>query len=500
LAGCATVEENPKKNQQLGLITTPATYYTTQRARYLGERYKNNLDRLIERIVRNPKTTNLQFANNIASVGGIGFFTHSATTSIDERFLEVIIGIPDTFDSKLDHSAKVARVFSLYGVELLSILISDADIYQEKEVNGYGLNLSWRNLFSDAAGPKISLERAVLYFSKAKVRSFLRGDLTQSALLGEAIMFAVVDDGPMKLVSYQPRELKPDSRAPIQEEILRAGRVPSQSEEPIYLAPAAKPSIVEKEQAKSSTEVLSLSREKLAETMVEPEFSVQSEPGNEVAPLADNPKEVPVGSPPAMERPEPGRIPVVQTSEAIFKKQDSIDRAATLASPEHKRTASQDVVAKTETEPPGIILAPPLANAPTETKSLEGEWKKHESLASKSARPPTKEELMARSSPQVLHGFVIQVAFGEMRDARRWAETLERRGFAVSLTEAGNSGSVRVRIGNFAGREEAERQLQALRQDGLKGILLNLPQAYRPQVQSAPAEAETGDKTVSAVP
>ena len=141
-----------------------------------------NLDRLVERIVRNPKTANLQFANNIASVGGIGFFTHSATTSVDERFLEIIMGVPETFDSKLDHGAKVHRVFSLYGAELLSILASDSDIYEEKEVNGYGLNLSWRNLVPDSAGPRISLERSTLYFPKARVRSFLRGDLSQNAL------------------------------------------------------------------------------------------------------------------------------------------------------------------------------------------------------------------------------------------------------------------------------------------------------------------------------
>src|SRR5215475_14632970 len=103
LAACATVEENPKKNAHLGLITTPPTYYTTQRARYLGEKYKNNLDRLVERIVRNPKTANLQFANNIASVGGIGFFTHSATNTVDERYLEIIMGVPETFDSQLDN-------------------------------------------------------------------------------------------------------------------------------------------------------------------------------------------------------------------------------------------------------------------------------------------------------------------------------------------------------------------------------------------------------------
>ena len=230
LAGCATVEENPKKNIQLGLITTPPTYYTTQRARYLGEKYKSNLDRLVERIVRNPKTANLQFANNIASVGGIGFFTHSATSSVDERFLEIIMGVPETFDSQQDNNAKVHGVFSLYGAELLSILASDSDIYQDKEVNGYGLNLSWRNLVSDTAGPRVSLERTTLYFPKARVRSFLRGELSQNTFLGEAVIFAVIDDGPMKLVSYRPQELKPDSRRPIEEEPLIAGRITQKPE------------------------------------------------------------------------------------------------------------------------------------------------------------------------------------------------------------------------------------------------------------------------------
>jgi hypothetical protein len=487
LASCATLEDNPKKNHQLGLISTPPTYYTTQRARYLGERYKSNLDRLVERIVRNPKTANLQFANNIASVGGIGFFTHSAAGSIDERFLEVIMGIPDSFDANLEHSAKVSRVFSLYGTELLSILVSDPDIYQEKEVNGYGLNLSWRNLLSDAGGPRISLERAVLYFSKAKARGFLRGDLTPSALLGEAVMFAVVDDGPMKLVSYRPQALKPDWRAPIQEEILRAGRVPgqpgSESEKPVFLPPATKPSIVEREQAKSSAETLLLSNEKLAKTAVEPGLSMKSEYENEVAPPAHKPKEVPVVSSPSLEPSEPG-LQVVQAKEAV-RTRDSVDRL-------------QQVALKNEPALPATTLVPPFTNVPIETKSMGEQSKKQELLTSKSAMPAAKEEPMTRSAPQVLQGFVIQLAFGDMRDARRWAETLERRGFAVSLTEAGSSGSVRVRIGNFAVREEAERQLQAFRQDGLKGILVNLPQAYHPQVQLAPTEAELSDKTVSA--
>src|SRR5215471_20865277 len=128
LAGCATVEENPKKNTQLGLITTPPSYYTTQRARYLGQKYKANLDRLVERIIRNQKTANLQFANNIASVGGIGFFTHSAATIPDERYLEVVLAAPDAFEISGEYSAKVNRLFELYGIELLSLLASDSEI------------------------------------------------------------------------------------------------------------------------------------------------------------------------------------------------------------------------------------------------------------------------------------------------------------------------------------------------------------------------------------
>ena len=57
-------------------------------------------------------------------------------------------------------------------------------------------------------------------FPKPEFEAFLRGDLSQNAFLGEAVMFAVIDDGPMKLVSYRPQELKPDSRWPIQEEPL----------------------------------------------------------------------------------------------------------------------------------------------------------------------------------------------------------------------------------------------------------------------------------------
>src|SRR5215213_8928041 len=112
LGGCGLLDDSAtRKPSNGGLITTPVTYYSTSRARYLGIKYKENLDRLVERIVRNPKTANLQFANNIASVGGIGFFTHSATKTADERYLEVVLAAPETFEIKGAHNNKVNRLF-----------------------------------------------------------------------------------------------------------------------------------------------------------------------------------------------------------------------------------------------------------------------------------------------------------------------------------------------------------------------------------------------------
>jgi hypothetical protein len=205
----------------------------------LGGKYKENLDRLVDRIVRNPKTANLQFANNIASVGGIGFFTHSATKTPDERYLEVVLGAPETFETKGDYSAKIYRLFSVYGTDLLSILASDSDIAQEKEVSGYGLNFAWRNIAQEASGSRVVLERAVVYFPKDKARAFLRHEIDHNKFLAEGIIFAVEEDGPMNLVSYRPQVVKPDFRPPIREENLAVGKLEADPGASLSKAPIA---------------------------------------------------------------------------------------------------------------------------------------------------------------------------------------------------------------------------------------------------------------------
>jgi DedD protein len=487
VAGCGAVDQIPKKSPHLGLVATPTTYYSTQKAKYLGEKYKSNLDRMVERIVRNPKTANLQFANNIASVGGIGFFTHSATSSVDERFLEVIMGAPETFDSKMDFSEKASRVFSLYGTELLSMLAGDSDIYQEKEVSGYGLNVSWRNIVTDANGSRIGLERTILYFTKAKVRSFLKGDLAQNQLLGEAVIFALTEEGPMRLVSYRPQESKPDLRSPIQEEIIAAGTVRSKPEpkaEPI--ASLAQADSAEHGEDKSSDALSSRSSGKLPEPT-----TIHWEPkegSKALTPAVEEPADVAIIYSPASAAPQ--TAPVEQVKQPELPAKRDIDNAADLAQFPHDEPATQPIVAQSDLQPVQIARLPSSVDeAPNSETSLEVQENESSRVEIEPAdAQPLVTSPSIRLPPQALHGFIIQIAFAEKSEAQRWAEILDRRGYAISVTETGGSGWVRLRVGSFAARDEAERQLQALRRDGLKGIILNLPQAYRPEIRPSAAK------------
>ena len=94
-------------------------------------------------------------------------------------------------------------------------------------------------------------------------------------------------------------------------------------------------------------------------------------------------------------------------------------------------------------------------------------------------------KILTRPPPKALEGFIIQLAFNDKEKAQHWAEAMERRGFAVSITEAGADGALRVRLGNFTLRDEAERQLRTFKQDGMNGIIINLPQAFRPEARSS---------------
>jgi cell division protein FtsN len=124
---------------------------------------------------------------------------------------------------------------------------------------------------------------------------------------------------------------------------------------------------------------------------------------------------------------------------------------------------------------PSIAAVPERA---TETPAPE-----RLALLKKPAEITMEKKPLAR--PRSLEGFIIQVAFNDKEKAQTWADKMQQRGYAVSVTEAGAEGALRVRLGNFSVRDEAERQLRNFKQEGMTGIIINLPQAFRPEARSS---------------
>ena len=202
LTQCGLLTEGDRKPSSAGLVVTPVASYSTLKARNLAQKYKENLERIVVEVVRNPTTAKLQFTNNIVSTGGIGFFTHSASQSGDERYLELILAVPEVFEEGLGLGGKIDRLMAQYGGELCAILLKESAIYGDPEVAGYGLNFFWRSAAQSGGTPQIVFERAVLYLKKDEARRFLDRKLTRDALLSGSVIFATRGNNPPQQVAY----------------------------------------------------------------------------------------------------------------------------------------------------------------------------------------------------------------------------------------------------------------------------------------------------------
>ncbi|HEX7230094.1 MAG TPA: SPOR domain-containing protein [Candidatus Binatia bacterium] len=790
VVGCTTMDNGgAKKPAPSGLISTPVSYYSTAKAKYLATKYKENLDRIIEQIVRNPKTAPLQFANNIASVGGIGFFTHSATKTADERYLEVVLATPETFETKGDYSEKVQRLFSSYGFDLLRILSGDGELYQDGELTGYGLNLAWRNVVTDPAGNRVMMARAIVYLPKDKVRNYLRNEIKQNELLAGAVIFGEEEDRPLTLVSYRPQDTQPDVRPAIREDNLTAAAEskPSQAarstnaqlwaetnekveyvkadgsgleavannqaeltaqkpEAAIALEPVKNDrstssevaSLLDGDKSASSTTSLSsgpkerpqgsrtatevktetqastpkrpdkkidttqapansgvkapaIAMENEAATAVRPSVppeatpmvrneepqeirrepvepyvvakpaelsslekaktplaeipaAAQIETQGETSKIINEPKEtraesvnvLPAKNTSVARATETKTAPLPQaiTSNQSPREMKETTKASTQVAPTNKNEAvtsekeglklaekitSIPEAAKAQMESPKLKPEPNIAPATTtlqkasdvtdhesvrnaatkfsneklltdnadktavpvarpklvtenpalsEKKTAPAPSAQGEAATARSKEPPRETQIalsprpdpaqntapraivreqkqddraleietgtvkpsgilpnsqsqsptraLARPEPvrdqqsaeqlallrkpadvsveskpatrtvKPLEGFVIQIAFNDKDKAQHWAESMERRGYAVSVTETGAEGALRVRLGNFSVRDDAERQLRSFKQEGMNGIIINLPQSFQPARSSVP--------------
>jgi hypothetical protein len=412
---------------------------------------------------------------------------------------------------------------------LLSILASDTAIYEDKDVSGYGLNFSWRSLGGEPG--RVTVERAVVYLPKDRVRAFSRRELTQNHLLAEAVIFAGQESGPMNLVSYRAQNSQPDFRPAIQDETLAVTAVERQdprpqakerkaalvkdNNKPAPDTPAAPapPSASEKKPPVSKPASAAVSEsgalavkppaKMAAEAQVTSAVRSQPQPSKAPQPTAypvpgivdAKPLEGQTAAAPS--KPVPGAQPnKTEPVSAMSKKPPTEPFVASAAPPAQREkisevnvkrekavSASQPIegggtktaikaeaaekIAQTDVPRPQM----PLAAAKAASEQIALVQKKPAETAADSKTAP--------GSRTALLGYVIQVVFEDKSDAQRWAETITRRGHAVSLTETGGA-SFRLRLGNFLLREEAERQLRALKEEGLTGIILNLPQAYHP--------------------
>jgi cell division protein FtsN len=272
------------------------------------------------------------------------------------------------------------------------------------------------------------LERAILYFPKEQVRTFLAQGLDQNALLGGSVIFAVEEDGPLKLVSYRPQNTTPDVRPIIQEDNLASS--------------ATKPGSAQAAKAAAG-----------------PTKAAKLGAGDQGVTELKSDTRPPVKLP----------LSTVKPSES-----------AGLEGP------TQGALTRTGTAPKSDTQASPAPLGPSETPASVKPSAVELAALKNPVEPvvPGQQSALG-STPKQLEGFVVQVAFADKEKAQRWAESMERRGYAVSLTQAGGEGSLRVRLGNFAGRDEAERQLRSFQQEGLKGIVIRLPQAFRPTARTS---------------
>ncbi len=578
VSGC-TIHDHDTKRQlsAASLIATPASHYSTQKARYLGEKYQEKLDRLIEMIMANPKTSKLQFANNLGSSGGMGFFTHSAVKFPDERFLEVVLGTGENFEAG-EYSEKVARLFSLYGRELLVILASDSEIYNDRELSGYGLNFTWRIL-----GSRMSTERAIVYLPKEKVRAFLRQDLGENTLLAEAVIFVMEPEGQANLLSFRGQRPAPDIRAPIQEQVLLPEPPKAKPDQNPVLAqkPGHNEVVNPANDGESSVGVkkkaISVPQSETGRKTTTPNGSLGTKeeitPEGKISPIVGENIEV-VGTGSAKESPaqsDQDPMPptgVVETARAapsavefshgqveakviesklqLEKKEEKTPELISLIGvPKEKEQnemrpamagsqrpaamgearpneasqtdleihalpalGSTEVPSSSATTKPGSDVerlgdiasltkispkpahpekAVPAPITASELQSGEAETVEQQAVPVHAKHMGKLREIkpLIKPVPKALEGYIIQVAFKDRSEARIWADTFEQRGYAVSMSEASAGESLRVRVGNFRLRDEAERQLKSIRDTGLIGIILNLPQAYRPEVRSS---------------
>jgi len=425
LFGCSATrtQQNSPATIEAGIALTPpehyTPYYSTQKARALGESYSENLDRLLERVTQSP-IGKMQFANAIVSMS-LGFFTHSASRPPDERYLEAILAMPDILEEEEDVNAIVSRLFAQYGRDILVILASDTTIADDPKVAGYGINFSWRNMLKTPSGPRMSMREAVIYIPKKKSERFLNQQIEHDELLGTSTIFVRQGEQAAQQVRYSPPPSQPWLQAP-------------------------------------SASLESQGKDFFPESTSSPEIQ-ESQPSisQEQGPLRTPPK-VPLPSSPLQEpaaaegQPNPTTSPVTLSPSQKQQKQ-KLSREKHPSAPIRRPSSPSS---QQHISPEGQLFDPP-SNA-----------------QNTSAKPPPLSS--QRATPlQSSHEdhYLVQFSFSELLEAQRWADTLKEEGYRTSLNFVKKENQpIHLRVGDFASIAEATQFVDDCKSQGLHGLVL----------------------------
>ena len=427
LFGCSA--SRPQRNSpatiEAGIALTPpehyTPYYSTQKARALGESYSENLDRLLERVTQSP-IGKMQFANAIVSMS-LGFFTHSASRPPDERYLETILAMPDILEEEEDVNATVSRLFAQYGRDILAILASDTTIADDPKVAGYGINFSWRNMLKTPSGPRMSMREAVIYVPKKKSERFLNRQIEHDELLGTSTIFVRQGEKAAQQVRYSPP-----------------------ASQPWLQAPPASPESQGKDFLPEST-----SRSEIQESHP----SISPEQG----PLRTPPK-VPLPSP-SLQKP------------AAAAGHPNPTTSPTRLSPSQKQQKQKLSRGK---HPPTPIRRP-SSPSPRQRTSPERQLFDPPHARNTAAMKTTLSPQRATSLQSSRKGsYLVQFPFAELLEAQRWADALKKRGYVTSLKFVKKENQpIHLRVGRFASIAEATQFVDDFKAQGLHGLVLKGP-------------------------
>jgi hypothetical protein len=423
-------------------ITTPSfynTYYSTQKARQLGETYGNNLDRLVDRVLQSS-IGRQQFANSVVSIS-LGFFTYSTSRPPDERYLEALLGMPDILDATEDPSGQLDKLFSQYGRELLSILSQDKVIVEDPKVAGYGLNFSWRSVRQTPSGPRLSLDGGVIYVRKDKTQRFLNRQIEQDELLATSILFARQGDQSARQIRYSAASLPVDAPATV----------------PVAPVVRASPSITPSPDDALPKEDLS--------TKEPPDIIALSTPT--LIPIA------PVDSPPPASTPSPADE---SRKEGLFAKKPPPIPATPPVPVDHDNTSSaaqEPQLTPTTPTKSTEAMPPPSQQLSSDPEQLFDSQINEQNQpiavapqASLSSHLPSGQEADGR--------YLVLLSFAELLEALRWSHALGNDGYTVTRDFARESQEIRLRVGSFRSFNDAERFLKDVKSQGANGQVLQI--------------------------